>query len=154
MTEGEIRLWQLLGLIGALAFVLEGIFLPVSLAAHIILFFVFRKLAGGKTPLLWLALSAIASISTAFYLGVTPVRMMLAPYPAENAYAVGILWLISAWFYWDIATRFGRLGFASSLLYALGAGLFAMRIGWLIMAAGVLTLALHFARTALREVVN
>ncbi len=41
----EEDLYRLLGGIGALAFLLEGVVLPVSIAAHVLLILVFRRFA-------------------------------------------------------------------------------------------------------------
>jgi hypothetical protein len=148
--EGD--LYRLLGGVGALAFVLEGVVLPVSIAAHVLLFLVFRRFAPLRDSLFWFAAAGAASILTSTLLGITPVRLLLAPYPFEReaALTAAAAWLISAWFYWNIATAvFRRAGLASAALYTLGAGLFPLRIGFLFIAAAFLLLAYLFFKTGL-----
>jgi hypothetical protein len=150
--EREEDLYRLLGGVGALAFVLEGVVLPVSIAAHVLLFLVFRKFAPLRDSLLWFAAAGAASILTSTLLGITPVRLLLAPYPFEReaALTAAAAWLISAWFYWNIATAvFKRAGLASAVLYTLGAGLFPLRIGFVFIAAAFLLLAYLFFKTGL-----
>ncbi len=48
----EEDLYRLLGGVGALAYLLEGVVLPVSTAAHDLLFLVFRKFTPLKDTLL------------------------------------------------------------------------------------------------------
>jgi hypothetical protein len=150
--DREEDLYRLLGGVGALAFVLEGVVLPVSIAAHVLLFLVFRRFAPLRDSLLWFAAAGAASILTSTLLGITPVRLLLAPYPFEReaALTAAAAWLISAWFYWNIATAvFKKAGLASAALYTLGAGLFPMRIGFLLIAAAFLLLAYLFFKTGL-----
>jgi hypothetical protein len=148
--EKEEDLYKLLGGVGALAFVLEGVVLPVSIAAHVLLFLVFRKFAPLRDSLLWFAAAGAASILTSTLLGITPVRLLLAPYPFEREAALiaAAAWLISAWFYWNIATAvFRGAGLASAALYTLGAGLFPLRIGFVLIAAAFFLLAYLFFKT-------
>jgi hypothetical protein len=133
-----------------LAFVLEGVVLPVSIAAHVLLFLVFRKFAPLKDTLLWFAAAGAASILTSTLLGITPVRLLLAPYSFEReaALTAAATWLIPAWFYWNIATAvFWRAGLASAALYR--AGLFPLRIGFVFIAFAFLLLAYLFFKTDL-----
>jgi len=127
----EEDLYRHLGGVGALAFVLEGVVLPVTIAAHVLLFLVFRKFAPLRDSLLWFAAAGAASILTSTLLGITPVRLLLAPHPLEREAALtAATWLISAWFYWNIATAvFKKAGLASAALYTLGAGLSPLRNG-------------------------
>ncbi len=148
----EKELYRLLGGVGALAFILEGVLLPVSIAAHVLLFIVFQKLGRLRDALLWFATAGSASILTAVSLGVTPVRLLIAPYPVEKEalMAVASAWLLSAWFYWNIASAlFKKAGVISAALYTLGAGLFPVRLGFLLIAAAFLLLALLFFKTGL-----
>jgi len=152
MERSEEGLYRLLGGVGALAFILEGVVLPVSIAAHVLLFLVFRRLAPFKDTLLWFATAGTASILTSVLLGLTPVRLLVAPYPFEReaALTVAAAWLISAWFYWNIATAiFQKRGLLSAALYTLGAGLFALRIGFLFISLAALLLAVMFFKTGL-----
>ena len=71
-----------------MAFVLEGVVLPVSIAAHIMLFLVFRRFAPLKDTLLWFAAAGAASILTSTLLGITSVRLLLAPYLFEREAAL------------------------------------------------------------------
>jgi|GEM_PF-767539 hypothetical protein len=146
----EEDLYRLLGGVGALAFVLEGVVVPVSIAAHILLFLVFQRLAPRRDALLWLVTAGAASLLTSALLGVTPIRLLLALYPfsREDALVVTAFWLISAWFYWNIATAvFRRSGVVSAALYALGAGLFPIRLGFLLISAGILLMGALFFKT-------
>ncbi len=123
--------------------------LPVSIAAHVLLILVFRRFAPLRDSLLWFAAVGAASILTSTLLGITPVRLLLAPYPFEREADLGAAaWLISAWFYWNIATAvFRRAGLASAVLYR--AGLFPLRIGFVFIAAAFLLLAYLFFKTGL-----
>jgi hypothetical protein len=59
-------------------------------------------------------------------------------------------WLISAWFYWNIATAvFKKAVLASAALFTLGAGLFPLRIGFVFIAVAFLLLAYLFFKTGL-----
>lgn len=148
----ERELYRLLGGIGALAFIVEGVVLPVSIAAHVLLFIVFQKLARPRDALLWFGAAGSASILTAVSLGVTPVRLLTAPYPVEKEalLALASAWLLSAWFYWNISTSiFQRWGVPSAALYTLGAGLFPLRVGFILIAGALLLLALLFFKTGL-----
>jgi hypothetical protein len=62
--------------------------LPVSIAAHVLLFLVFRRFAPLRDSLLWFAAAEAASILTSTLLGITPVRLLLAPYPFEREAAL------------------------------------------------------------------
>ncbi len=77
------------------------------------------------------------------------MRLLLAPYPFEREAALtATAWLISAWFYWNIATAvFKRAGLASVALYR--AGLFPLRIGFVFIAAAFPLLAYLFFKTGL-----
>jgi len=112
----EEDLYRLLGGIGALTFVLEGVVLPVSIAAHVLLFLVFRKFAPLRDSLLWFAAAGAASVLTSTLLAITPVRLLLAPYPFEReaALTAAAAWLISAWLYWNIARGVKRCGTCES----------------------------------------
>jgi hypothetical protein len=66
----------------------------------------------------------------------------------EGAALTAAAWLISAWFYWNIATAvYRRAGLASAALYR--AGLFPLRIGFVFIAAAFLLLAYLFFKTGL-----
>ncbi len=81
----EKDLYRLLGNVGALAPLLEGVVLPVTLAAPL------------RDSLLWFAAAGAASILTSNVQGITPVRLLLAPYPFEMEVALtAAAWLISA----------------------------------------------------------
>jgi hypothetical protein len=67
-----------------LAFVLEGVVLPISIAANDLLFLVFRKFAPLRDSPLWFAAAGAASILTLILLGITPVRLTPAPHPFER----------------------------------------------------------------------
>jgi len=130
------------------------VLLPVSVAAHVLLFLVFRRFAPLRDSLLWFAAAGAASIFTSILLGITPVRLLLAPYPFEReaALTAAAAWFISAWFYWNIATAvFRRAGLASAALYTLETGLFPLRIGFVFIAAAFLLLTYLFSRQAWRR---
>jgi hypothetical protein len=82
--EREEDLYRLLGGVGALAFVLEGVVLPVSVAAHALLCLVFRKFAPLRDLQLWFTAAVAASILTSTPLGITPVRLLLALTPSRG----------------------------------------------------------------------
>ncbi len=84
----EEDLYRLLGGIGTLAFVLEGVVLPVSIAAHVLLYLVFRRFAPLRDSLLWFAAAGATFILTSILLDITPVRLLLAPYPFEREAAL------------------------------------------------------------------
>ncbi|WP_148682685.1 hypothetical protein [Pyrobaculum ferrireducens] len=151
----EARLYHLLGVVGALAFCVEGVFLPISLAAHVLLLLSFRRLSTGPSPYAWFVSASTASLMTALALGTTPLRMLVTPYPYEpgNAVAVALLWLASGWFYWDVARSIdtGPLGRGSAVAYVLGAGLFPVRIGWMLVIAAMVMLALALLRPYLAQ---
>ncbi len=78
------------------------------------------------------------------------MRLLLAPYPFEReaALTAAAAWLISAWFYWNIATAvFRRADLASATLYR--AGLFPLRISFVFIAAAFHLLAYLFFKTSL-----
>jgi len=112
----EEDLYRLLGGVGALTFVLEGVVLPVSIAAHDLFFLVFRRFAPLRDSLLWFAAAGAASVLTSTLLAITPVRLLLAPYPFEReaALTAATAWLISAWLYWNIARGVKRCGTCES----------------------------------------
>jgi hypothetical protein len=82
--EKEEDLYRLLGGIGALAFVLEGVVHPVTIAAHVLLFLVFRKFAQPRDSPLWFAAAGAASILTSTLLAITPRETPPRPLPLRE----------------------------------------------------------------------
>jgi len=80
----EEDLYRLLGGMGALTFVLEGVVLPVSIAAHVLLFLVFRKFAPLRDSLLWFAAAGAASVLTSTLLAIIPRETPPRPLPLRE----------------------------------------------------------------------
>ena len=156
----EVGLIRLLGFLGALVFVLEGIMIPVSLAAHIILYLVFRMAAHhlnvrslNRDALLWFITASFATIATYIITRSTPMVLVLGILgylvPREQLAALSLVWLVSAAFYWNLTEKMrrftGRNSFTvSAVLYVAGSIAFTVYLGALILAASFFVLAYSF----------
>jgi len=80
----EEDLYRLLGGVGALTFVLEGVAPPVSIATHALLFLPFRKFAPLRDSLIWFAAAGAASILTSTLLAITPRETPPRPLPLRE----------------------------------------------------------------------
>ncbi len=156
----EVGLIRLLGFLGALVFVLEGIMIPVSLAAHIILYIVFRMAAQylnvqslNRDTLLWFITASFATVVTYVVTRSTPMVLVLGvlgySVPREQLAVLSMVWLVSALFYWNITEKMrrftGKASFTvSAILYVAGSVAFTVYLGAPVLAAAFFTLAYAF----------
>ena len=151
----DISLAKVFGFVGALSFVVEGILLPVTPAAHVILFasylWAMRRfcIERRRHLALWVATAIAASAATLYATGMTPVNLLFRRAPLEALALVALLWGISALPFYAVndplykATgdyKF-RLAWIS---YAAGATLFVANVGFIALAYAFLVLALAF----------
>ncbi|AEA12562.1 putative respiratory chain protein [Thermoproteus uzoniensis 768-20] len=150
----EKKLAYLVGMVGAFTFPVEGVLLPVSIASHIVLFITFAWLADVRRAAVWMGTASAATLSTWALLGTNPVRILLAltPFSSQNMPVVAGLWLLSAWFYWDVVRLLERSSWtlASAVLYVLGAGLLPYKIGSVFLSAAFVVLGIRMGINSTR----
>lgn len=147
---------KIFGFIASLSFILEGIFIPISPAAHIMFLMIYKWLSAldgrmFKYAVYWAVSAVIASLSTFYLTGSTPITLLLFTYSTSTLAYLAALWSASALFFVLLMRAlegvFGLWHFrAAAVAYSLGCPLFMARVGPLFLAYSFLVLSLAFLR--------
>ncbi|MEM1597421.1 MAG: respiratory chain protein [Pyrobaculum sp.] len=149
--QSDPSLIKIFGFVGALSFILEGVLLPVAVAAHIILLLVFwwaaRHFGDGKIVLaagLWFATAVAASFTTAISLRLTFLTAFMTQ--ADVPPLVGAAWIASSapyvYLMWHMYKN-SKVGdfLHSAAAYVAGSALVVAKIGVLVLIYAFIPLA-------------
>ncbi|AAL63415.1 possible respiratory chain protein [Pyrobaculum aerophilum str. IM2] len=140
LERRDPSLIKVFGFIGALSFILEGLLLPVSIAAHILLLLAFRwassyfgKISIFRKAFVWFITAVAGSIAIAATLKLTLLSLYLG---GRMELWVGILWAASALPFWLLVaemSRISKIGLFTYSGYTYAAGATAMALGAFLM---------------------